>query len=182
MQPCRVGELMSRAIGQLIVHHRSPGVAMGILDGFFVMRCFGATLPEDIYATLRCHDAIIAVRPLGSVSIVALDPTSSFPSEATRRAALEVTRKTRPETLGHVVIVLGDGFWASAFRGVLTTLSSLNQSTYPKTVVRHEEAGVDWAIQTLGESPQKYRSALLAGLAVLKPGHTARLPASSLRP
>jgi hypothetical protein len=155
---------------------------MGTLDGFFVMRIFGETMPEDIFATLTCHEAILTVRPLGTVSIVAVDPSTTFPSEATRRAAVEVTRKTRPKTLGHVVIVLGDGFWASAFRGVLTTMTSLNQSTYPKTVVRHEEEGVEWAIDTLGESKTKYRNVLLAGLAELKPGSAAPRPFTTMRP
>lgn len=173
---------MSRATGKLVVHHRSQGVAMGTLDAFFVMRCFGETSPEDIYATLKCHEAIMLIRPGGSVSIIAVDPTSSFPSEATRRAALEVTRKTKPQSLGQVVIVLGDGFWASAFRGILTTLTSLNQTTYPKTVVRYEEEGVDWAIERLGESLPRYRSALLAGLVQLKAGNTAPPPSSTLRP
>ena len=174
--------MTSRAPSKLVVHHRSSGVAMGTLEGFFVMRCYGETTPEDIYATLKCHEAIIAVRPLGSISIVAVDPTATFPSEATRRAAVEVTRKTRPQTLGHVVIVLGDGFWASAFRGVLTTMTSLNQSTYPKTVVRYEEEGVDWAIETLVESKSKYRAVLLAGLDELKPGNAGPRPFTTLRP
>jgi hypothetical protein len=95
---------------------------------------------------------------------------------------VEVTRKTGPKTLGHAVIVLGDGFWASAFRGVLTTMNSLNNTTYPKTVVRHEEEGVDWAIQTLAESPSKYRAPLLAGLAELKPSSAASRPFTTLRP
>src|SRR5687768_1591392 len=102
-----------RPIGRLVVHHRSRGVAMGTLDGFFVMRMFGEASPEDIYATLECHEIILVTRPRGSVSLVAVDPTASFPCDATRRAAVEVTKKTAPQTLGHVVIVLGDGFWAS---------------------------------------------------------------------
>jgi hypothetical protein len=170
-----------RSIGQILVHRRSNGVAMGTLDGFFVMRVFGEATPEDIYATMTCHDIVLAVRPAGTMSIVALDPTSAFPCEETRRAAVEITRKTRPHTLGTVVIVLGDGFWASAFRGVLTTMNSLNQTTYPKAVVRYEREGVDWAIQTLGESPPKYRAALLDGLAELKPGSKVPRPLSTLR-
>lgn len=163
------------------MHRRSDGVAMGTLDGFFVMRVYGEASPDDLHATLSCHEAILAIRPLGSISLVAIDPTAVFPSEATRRAAVEVTRQTRPKTLGHVVIVLGDGFWASAFRGALTTMNSLNQTTYPKSVVRSEEEGVDWAIETLGESKQKFRSILLAGLSELKPGGAPK-PFSTMQP
>ena len=170
-----------RPIGSLVVHRRSQGVAMATLDGFFVMRMFGDASPEDLYATLECHEIILTTRPRGSVSIVAVDPTASFPSDAMRRAAVEITKKTAPHTLGHVVIVLGDGFWASAFRGALTTMNSLNRTTYPKKVVRNEDEGVEWAIETLGESKQRYRIPLLSALDELRSGSAPR-PVPSLRP
>jgi hypothetical protein len=171
----------SRSTGKLLVQRRSQGAAMGTLDGFFVMRTYGETTPEDIYATVECHQIILAERPQGSLAIVAVDPTTSFPSEAARRAAGEITKKTAGHVLGHVVIFLGDGFWASAFRGALATMNSLNRTTYPKTVVRHEEEGVDWAIETLGESKPKYRAALLSGLHELRAGSVAPKPVKAVR-
>jgi hypothetical protein len=173
---------MSRAIGKLVVQHRSQGVAMGTLDAFFVMRCFGAVLPDDINATVKCSEVISAYRPEGAISVVAIDPTSTFPSEETRRAALDVTRLTSSRTAAHVVIVLGDGFWASAIRGVLTTLNSLSQTNHPRKVVRYEEEGVDWAIEALGDSAQKYRSVLLSALGQLKPAVTSPPPTSKSPP
>jgi hypothetical protein len=165
----------------MLVQRRSQGAAMGILDGFFVMRTFGETTPEDMYATVECHQIVLAERPQGAVAIVAVDPTTSFPSEAVRRAAGEVTKKTAAHVLGHVVIFLGDGFWASAFRGAFATMNSLNRTTYPKTVVRHEEDGVDWAIETLGESKPQYRAALLSGLDELRAGGVVPKPVNTLR-
>ena len=120
------------------------------------------------------HHAIIGVRPEGSGSIVAIDPTTSFPTEETRRVALEVTRQANAQTRCHVLVVLGDGFWASAVRGIMMTISSLTAVTHPRRVVRYEEEGVDWVIETVGESPSKYRQLLLRSLADLKPGATER--------
>jgi len=168
---------MSRAAGKLVVQHRSEGVAMGTLDAFFVMRCFGAVSPDDIRATLKCHEVLQTYRPEGSVSIIAVDPNSGFPSEETRRAALEVTRFTNSTTLSVSIIILGDGFWASAIRGVLTTLGFLGQPTHPRKVFRYEEEGVDWAIESIAESPQRYRSLLLAALEQLRPAATSPPPA-----
>jgi hypothetical protein len=173
---------MSRAAGKLVVHHRSEGVAMGTLDAFFVMRCFGVVTPDDIRATLKCHDILQAYRSEGSVSIVAVDATSTFPSEATRRAALEVTRFTNPATVAVSVIVLGDGFWASAIRGVLTTLGFLGQPTHPRKIFRHEEEGVAWAIESIAESPDKYRAVLLDALAQLRAVATTPPPPTSKAP
>jgi hypothetical protein len=130
---------MSRASGKLVVHHRSEAAAMGTLDAFFVMRVFGNVSPDDIRATMKCHEILMAYRPEGSVSIVAVDPSSGFPSDEARRAALEITRLTDTKTVAVAVIVLGDGFWASAIRGVLTTLGFLGHHTYPRKVCRHEE-------------------------------------------
>ncbi|HMI86241.1 MAG TPA: hypothetical protein VK550_19240 [Polyangiaceae bacterium] len=163
---------MSRPAGKLVVHHRSPGVAIATLDAFFIMRCFGNVTPEDIRATLLGHEALIAYRQEGGGSIVAVDPTANFPSEATRRVALEITRTTGPKTLAHALIVLGDGFWASAMRGVMTTIWSLNFANRPRKVVRQEGEGVDWVIETVGESVPKYRQLLLSALSQLRAGAT----------
>lgn len=162
-----------------MVHHRSPGAAVGTLDAFFLMRCFGQVSPDDIAATLKCSDLLNAYRPQGSVSIVAVDPTSAFPSEETRRAALDATRRTRAITAGHVVIVAGDGFWASAIRGVLTTLAALAQTSFPRRVVRYEEEGIDAAIEMLGETSQRYRAPLLAALSHLRAGLSYPPPSSN---
>jgi hypothetical protein len=169
---------MSQPAGKLVLHHRSQGVAIGTLDGFFLMRCFGDITPADVQATLVGHEAIIGSRPEGSGSIVAVDPTTTFPSEETRRAALEVTRNTTAQTLAHVLIVLGDGFWASAIRGVMTTIWSLSAANHPRKVVRQEEEGVDWVIEMLKESAPKYRPLLLAALAELRAGATTPPSAS----
>jgi hypothetical protein len=170
---------MSQAPGKLVVQHRSRGVALGTLDAFSAMRCFGDVTPEDVFATLKCSEIINAYRPEGNASIVALDPTCTFPSDPTRRAAVEVTRRTREQKVAQAVIVLGDGFWASAIRGFLTTMSSLSRVNFTQKVVRHEEEAVDWSIAAIGESTAKYRSALLEALAQLKPGTTVPPPSST---
>lgn len=175
---------MSSAPGKLVVHHRSQGVAMGTLDYFFVMRCVGAVSPDDIQATLKCAEVLRAYRPAGSASIVAVDPTSTFPSEETRRAALQVSRETNSQTMALAIIILGDGFWASAIRGVVTTLTSLTPASanHRRKVARHEAEGVDWVLETIGESPHKYRSALLNALTQLKPALSSPSPAARSRP
>jgi hypothetical protein len=161
---------MLQPTGKLIVHHRSQAAAIGTLDGFFLMRCFGDLTVADVRATMLGHDAIVGGRPQGSGSIVAVDPTAAFPTEETRRVALEVTRQANAQTRCHVLVVLGDGFWASAVRGIMMTISSLTAVTHPRRVVRYEEEGVDWVIETVGESRSKYRQLLLKSLAELKPG------------
>jgi hypothetical protein len=161
-----------RAAGKLVVHHRSLGAAIATLDAFFLMRCYGDVTPADIRASLIGHEALLAYRPDGGGTIVLIDPTVTFPSEETRREALEITRKTGAQTAAQALVILGDGFWASAMRGVMTTIWSLNAVKRPRKVVRHEEEGVDWVIETIGESSQKYRQLLLTSLVQLRAGAT----------
>jgi hypothetical protein len=170
---------MSPLIGKLVLHHRSQGACFGTLDGFFLMRCFGVVFPEDLYATLKAHEAVLARRPQGSGSIVAIDSTVAFPSEEIRRVAAEVSRKTSLQTSAQATIVLGDGFWASAVRGIMTTLTSVVPAQYPRRVFRREEEAVDWTITVLGESVPKYRPLLLAGLTQLKAGLVVSSPEAS---
>ena len=169
---------MSRAPGKLVVHHRSQNAAMGTLDGFFVMRVYGAIAPEDFEPTIKCAEILRAFRPQGSGSLVAIDPSSAFPSEEARRAAVNVSRETSAQTQALAIIILGDGFWASAIRGVVTTLTSLTKSTNPRKVVRYEQEGVEWVISTLGESREQYEDALLSALDQLKPAETAPPPST----
>jgi len=154
--------------GRLVVHHRSGGAAIGSVDGFFLMRCFGDIRPEDIRATLLGFEAVVAYRPEGGCSIVAVDSTTTFPSEETRRTAVGITRKTGNQTLAETLVILGDGFWASAMRGVMTTIWSLTSSTHPRKVLRQEADAVDWVIQTVQESAPKYRQVLLSALVQLR--------------
>jgi hypothetical protein len=162
--------------GKLVVHHRSQGAAIGSLDGFFLMRCYGDVTREDVLASLLGHEAIVADYPQGSAAIVVVDPTTTFPSEDMRRAAHETTRKTTAQTLAQVLIVAGDGFWASAVRGIMMTIATLSNASHPRKVVRHEEEGVDWVLETVKEPAAKYRPLLLAALAQLKAAATVPPP------
>ena len=169
-----------RPAGKLVVHHRSQGVAIATLDAFFLMRCFGDVSPDDVRASLLGHEALIAFRSDGGGTIVTIDPTTTFPSEDTRRVALEVTRKTGGQTRAQALVIRGDGFWASAMRGIMTTIWSLNAVKRPRKVVRQEEEAVDWVIETIGESAPTYRQLLLTSLAQLRSGAT--VPPSSSPP
>ncbi len=155
---------------------------MGTLDEFFVMRGFGDISPDDIHAAVRCQEVIHNYRADGSVALIAVDPTLSMPSEASRRAMLEATRFAVPKTLSISLVVLGDGFWASAIRGVFTTLGFLSNAPYPRQVFREEQKAVDWAIGSIGESRPKYGPALLDALAQLKPAAISPAPLASKLP
>ena len=112
---------MGTPIGKFVLHRKSAGMSYGTLDGFFLMRTYGVATPEDVLATMNAHRAAIAFRPQGVAAIVVVETTTPLPSEPTREASIKVTRQTKGEVASQVLIVLGDGFWASAIRGLMTT-------------------------------------------------------------
>jgi hypothetical protein len=67
----------------------------------------------------------------------------------------------------------------------MTTIWSLTSVNHPRKVLRQEEEGVDWVLETVGESAPRYRHLLLAGLVQLRLNATlppAALSSSSGRP
>jgi hypothetical protein len=61
----------------------------------------------------------------------------------------------------------------------MTTITSLSGASHPREVVRYEEEGIDWVLETMGESAPKYRQTLLEALAQLKPHATTPPPVAS---
>lgn len=98
--------------------------------------------------------------------MVVLDPITGLPTgDDVRKTAVDVLKKTQKHVLASATAFLGDDFWASALRGVLTTLDVLAGSAKPQKTFRTPEQAVDWALAELGEPPCFYRSALLDALA-----------------
>ena len=159
---------VAQPVGRLSLHYRSQSVCIGNIDGFFLMRCFGNLSSDDVRACLKAHTSALRHRPQGVGSVTVIDPTATMPSDETRRAINEVTKQTLEHALGSATVVLGDGFWASAMRGVMTTINLVSNPRHPNKVFRHEAEAVEWVIKTLGESLPAYRRPLLDGLAQLQ--------------
>ncbi|MET0592278.1 MAG: hypothetical protein ABW133_06240, partial [Polyangiaceae bacterium] len=133
-------------------------------------------VPDEVLATMNAHRAAIAFRPQGVAAIVVVEPTTPLPSEPTREASVKVTRQTKGEIASQALIVLGDGFWASAIRGLMTTFAAFGSSNFPRTVTRTEMEGVRWTLENMDPSDKAYEPHLLAALAELKPPSTPTAP------
>jgi hypothetical protein len=158
-----------QSIGALRIHHASANLCVGSLDGFTLMRTFGRATAEDLRAMLKAHRAALAHRPQGVGSMVIMDPATSIPEEGARRVAVELASKMTEQVAASATIVLGEGFWASAMRGVLTTTLLLAKfRQHPNRVFGDELEGLEWVITALNEPVELYRQPLLDALAQMR--------------
>lgn len=148
------------------VHIRSRSACVASLDEFVLMRCYGAVAVDDIRATQRAHEICGAAAPGGVAAIIVVDPETGMPTDdAVRKTAVDVMKKTQPNVRASVTAFRGDGFWASAMRGVLTTFDLLASSKSRQKTARTESEAVDWMLAELSDVPPTYRSVLLDALA-----------------
>ena len=152
---------MQRPASGLQIQMRSRSACIATLDRFLLMRCYGNVSAADINATIDAHGICLT---RGNVaSLVVIDPTTQFPSEEARTACIEMIKRTQGRVASSVTVVCGDGFWASALRGVLTTFNLLPGTGHPTKTCRLPEEAVDWTLSVTGEDASLYRKPLLEG-------------------
>ena len=77
-------------------------------------------------------------------------------NDAARRQAREDQQRDPRSGL----IVLGAGFWASAIRGVMTTISSLRAASHLRKLVRYEQESVRPGVIVVGASIVRGRASI----------------------
>jgi hypothetical protein len=142
-------------------------VCVVTLDRYLLMRCYGDVSAADIASTIDAHAVCRAYRGSDVASVVLIDRTTQFPSEQARSAAIEMIKKTQGKVASSATVVLGDGFWASALRGVLTTFNLLPGTGHPTKTCSQTEEAVDWTLSVTGDDPSVYRKALIDAFATM---------------
>lgn len=102
----------------------------------------GQVRAQEVVVNSACAHGLMQAFPDGIGLIVILPPHLRLPSEDERARMHEFYRVHRFKAVAFVV--LGDGFWASAVRGVLTALKLVGNRDYPTHVLRSGHAAVAW--------------------------------------
>jgi hypothetical protein len=151
------------------IHYRADDACVASFESFVLVRCFGDVGAEAIQASWPANRAALASRPEGVISIVLVDPTTKFPSEAMRRAGVEVRKKTNANVVASITVIAGDGFWASTVRGALTAINTLAASAYPTKVFHDLREAVTWGVEHIGP-PSPFRvSQILSQFEAMRP-------------
>jgi hypothetical protein len=155
-------------LGKLEVHYRSPRTCIATLNGIMLVRSFRRSTAPDYRAMFKASEIALERRKQGLGVIVVIEPTAEIPNEETRRAAAEAARSISEHLQAAAIVVLGDGFWASAMRGLITALGLMTAQRYPQRSFRYESEAVDWILQVLNEPAHAYRQPLLDSLASMQ--------------
>lgn len=116
-----------------------------------------ATL-KALDAALRGHE-LIRKRYDGVCLLLFAEPECVIPSAEVREAGAEMTRKVAPYVTCQATVLLGEGFWAAAVRGFLTTASALTLNGYPRRVFSAAGEAIRWQ--------QTYRRSAIPGGTIL---------------
>jgi hypothetical protein len=85
------------------------------------------------------HIAVLSVFGLGV----------KMPSPEVRKAAADAVALTAATTRADVRVLPGDGFWASAQRGILTAIEMMRPDSVPRRTFRHLREGVSFLVARL---------------------------------
>ncbi len=160
---------MSSKPGALRIHSQTSTACVASLDAYVVCRFFDTITVEDVRATLVAHDACRAYRPNRLGSITVLDPSAKFPSDEIRKASVDAIERTKAHVAAAASVLPGEGFWASAMRGVLTTYELLTGSPHPRGTFKTHREAVDFVLAHTEDDVHAYRVALMLALDSLAP-------------
>ncbi len=141
------------------------GCAILTLEDTLLMHFRSVATPRTLEAALRANEAIRR-RYDGVCLLLFAEPECVLPSAEVREAGAEMTRKVAPFLRCQATVLLGEGFWAAALRGFLTTTSALTLHGYPRRVFSGAGEAIRWQ--------QTYRQSAIPGGTILHEIETLR--------
>ena len=109
------------------VQHTSEGCIVGTLDDIMMVVWTGQPRMEQVLELRRVMDMLSCRFELGS-SVHILRGRPELPDKRVRDEMARVTQEYADRTIASALVVDGDGFWASAMRGLATSLHFLGSS------------------------------------------------------
>ncbi len=98
-------------------------------------------------AALAGHHAALAVEPSGYGVIIVCEAGTKIPSGELREKAAVLRKQTQHMLRAQSLIIAGDGFFASAMRGVITGIVTLAQSRVPFAMAGSEREAAEFVIR-----------------------------------
>ncbi|MFM2418971.1 MAG: hypothetical protein RL385_3694 [Pseudomonadota bacterium] len=98
------------------------GLATGAIANVYVSIWRGIKTPARANREAEGFGKVRALHPRNTLYLCVVEPTTSPPDEAMRRAAVEMLRAASADFVAVAAVVEGDGFKAAMVRGVLTAM------------------------------------------------------------
>jgi hypothetical protein len=104
---------------------------------------------EALRAAKPVNDKICASYPEGAVSLTVVRENIRLPDTELRNAVAEAMAATRSRTRAVARVFLGDGFWLSSVRSVLTAIELLKPYDLPKRTFGEVPDATAWLARTV---------------------------------
>lgn len=92
--------------------------------------------------------------PRGVASLAIAPPTAKMPNAETRTAASQAVEEALPHTLCAAQVIMGEGFWYSTLRSVLTAIEQFRPNDRPRRTFRDLDEALAWLSSQLQKDVQ----------------------------
>jgi hypothetical protein len=133
---------------ELVWHHQAHDCSIASFGNVIVNLLHTTMSVEALRASLAVNRKLS--RESGYVAVLTmLEPSVQMPTPEVRKAAADAMAEARPTTRVEVRVLPGDGFWASAQRGIITAIDMVRPDSVPRRTFRHLREGTHFIAQHL---------------------------------
>jgi hypothetical protein len=104
---------------------------------------------ESLVAGKQANARLYARYKQGTSALIIVHPGIRMPDAELRRASAEAMAATRTTTRASARVFLGDGFWLSSVRSVLTAIELLRPYDVPKRTFADVRTASSWLAQSI---------------------------------
>jgi hypothetical protein len=152
------------------VQHISEGCVIGTLDDIVLVVWTAQPRIEQVLELRKVLD-LIATRYHGGSSVHVLSNRPELPERRVRDEMARVTKDYADQSIASALVLDGDGFWASAMRGLATSLHffGTKHDRFKLRVCATIEQAADWLVSVHNQRSRRPASAeeLAGGLHAL---------------
>jgi hypothetical protein len=160
---------------ELVWHHSIPECGLASFRNVILVLCHTGLNVQTLRMTVTVNRQL--TRQYGHVAVLSFVSTEvSMPTPEVRRVAAESLAVTRDSTRAEVRILPGDGFWASAQRGIITAIEMVRPDSVPRKTCRYLREGASFISARLEQDAQFARELEEAVLKALetRPGEALK--------
>lgn len=128
--------------GHIAVRWSAPEGIVGIRGPFLIVNYRGAVSPAVMRATEEAQRDVLAQNAGTCLMLCVVEGGLPLPDEDGRATILSHFRTVSSRNTAYAAVVLGDGFWASAARSIMSTFTLAVKAKCPAITSNEIDAGV----------------------------------------
>jgi hypothetical protein len=135
--------MASMGTAELTWHYSDADCAIASFRNVIIVLLDNTMSLEGLRASVQVNRKLTPV--YGHIAVLSIFGLGvKMPSPEVRKAAADAVALTAPTTRADVRVLPGDGFWASAQRGILTAIEMMRPDSVARRTCRHMREGVSF--------------------------------------